>query len=105
VPYRIQYSREAEDDLAYVRRFHGATAEVAVRRAVPRFLADEPGVDRGARKRLQPNPLGAHWRLQVGDYRVIYNIEDDETVEIVRVGRKRRELLYLRGRPFDLRVD
>ena len=106
VAYRIDYTRDADADLAHTRRRDGAGAEIAIRRAIPRYLVDEPAIDRGARKALDPNPLDAGWRLQLGNYRVLYDVDEDaSTVTILRVGSKPRETLSLRGQPFPMRVD
>jgi mRNA-degrading endonuclease RelE of RelBE toxin-antitoxin system len=106
VAYRIIYTREADADLADTRRRDGAGAETAIRHAIPRYLADEPAVNRGARKALDPNPLDASWRLRLGAYRVLYDVDEDAgTVTILRVGHKPRESLYLRGQLLPMRVD
>ncbi len=80
--------------------------ESAVRKAVPRFLADQPIRGDGRRKRLDPNPLEASWRLRVGDYRVLYDVDEDaHVVRVLRVGHKPAETLYLRGQAVQMRVD
>jgi mRNA-degrading endonuclease RelE of RelBE toxin-antitoxin system len=104
--YRIEYTRDADADLDYIRRTSGAGAEAAIRRAIPRYLADEPAIDRGARKPLDLNPLDAPWRLRLGNYRALYAVDEEtNTVAVLRVGYKPRETLYLRGRRYAMRVD
>ena len=105
--YTIHYSRDAQADLVYL----GRQVEVRVRRAVERFLADQPvplADQEGQRKSLDENPLQVTYRLRVDMYRVYYNVEaatDDEAgiVRVVRVGTKPRGTVYLRGQPFDMR--
>ena len=100
--YRIEYTHEADDDLRYL----GRMVDSAVRKAVPRFLADQPMLGPGRRKKLDPNPLEAGWRLKVGDYRVLYDVhEEARVVRVLRVGYKPAETLYLRGQPIQMRVD
>jgi mRNA-degrading endonuclease RelE of RelBE toxin-antitoxin system len=99
--YTIRYERDADLDLEHL----GRTAEARVRRAVDRYLADQPVPvegQEGARQALDPNPLDATYRLHVGEYRVYYNVAGT-VVEVLRVGYKPRETLYLRGKPFPMR--
>ncbi|MGH2356257.1 MAG: type II toxin-antitoxin system RelE family toxin, partial [Chloroflexota bacterium] len=68
--------------------------------------AYQPTLLAGQRKRLDPNPLGATWRLRLGAYRVFYDVDTMEhLVKVMRVGHKPAETLYLRGKPFPMRVD
>jgi mRNA-degrading endonuclease RelE of RelBE toxin-antitoxin system len=101
--YAISYSPDAEADLSYL----GRRATVLVQEAVDRYLADAPVPvpgQEGHRKALDANPLGVAYRLRVGDYRAYYDVSQaDATVEIVRVGHKHRETVYLRGQPFPMR--
>ena len=101
--YTIRWRHTAEADL---RSFRNAAAASAIRRAVDRFLADTPTLDEGARKRLDPNPLDAGWRLRVGEYRVLYDVDEEAgVVDILPVGHKPRETLHIQGRPIVMRVD
>ena len=101
MPYRIELSAEAEADLRALPR----TQEVTARRAVERFLAHEPAAPSNARRPMAPNPLGAPWHLRLGALRVYYDIEEAAAVvRVVRVGVKPGNVLYLRGRPFEMRT-
>ncbi len=52
---------------------------------------------------MRPNALGVPWALHVGDFRVYYDIDEDEqVVRVERVGYKPGSVLFLRGKPFDL---
>jgi mRNA-degrading endonuclease RelE of RelBE toxin-antitoxin system len=99
--YTIRYERDAELDLDFL----GWQVEARVRRAIGRYLADQPVPvpgQEGARKELDENPLGAEYRLRVDEYRVYYYVEG-QTVQVLRVGHKPRETVYLRGKPFPMR--
>ena len=99
--YTIRWSHEAEGDLAFFR----AGVQSAVRKAVPVFLQHQPALDAGQRRRLEPNPLEASWRLQVGEYRVLYEVDDAaREVRILHVGHKPADTLYVRGKAVAMRV-
>ncbi len=101
--YEVRWSAQASADLAYFTK----AASALIKREVPRYLADQPVPSpgrAGQRKEMDPNPLGVQYRLQLGAYRVFYSVEEDaRRVNIVRVGHKPGETLYLRGRPFPMR--
>jgi hypothetical protein len=73
--------------------------------AVLQYLADEPDAPSGARKRLDPNPLGTAWELRLGDLRVFYAVEQAlaPLVRVERVGRKVRERVVIRGAVVEMR--
>jgi mRNA-degrading endonuclease RelE of RelBE toxin-antitoxin system len=51
-------------------------------------------------KPLRPNPV-ASWELRLGDYRVWYDVEEeDRIVNVLVVGEKKGNQFYLRGREF-----
>jgi hypothetical protein len=82
--YTIKYTTDADADL----RFEGRRTEATVRRAVPRYLADQPGVAAGKRKEMDPNPIGAPLVLRLGDLRVYYDLDEAaQIVRVLRVGR------------------
>jgi mRNA-degrading endonuclease RelE of RelBE toxin-antitoxin system len=102
MPYRIRYTPDADQDL----RNLGRPAEAFVRRAVPRYLTDQPAVRSNIRRPMAPNPLEADWELRLDELRVFYDIDEAaRSVRVLRVGRKAREVLYLRGRPYDMRFE
>src|SRR5262245_46188729 len=72
VPYRSEYSRAAQADLAELRRRDRA----AVRAEVERLLSDQPAVASTRRKRMDPNPLDVGWALRLGELRVYYDIDE-----------------------------
>jgi mRNA interferase RelE/StbE len=98
--FEVRYQREAEGDLDHL----GRKVEAMVRPGVIKSLADQPLPSVGQRKALAPNPLGAPYRLQLGDYRVYYDVDlESRMVWVLRVGYKRGETLYLRGQPVPMR--
>ena len=101
--YTISYSPDARADLSFL----GRRAKVLVQEAVNRYLADAPVPlpgQEGHRRALDANPLGVAYRLRVGDYRAYYDVHVEQArVEIVRVGHKRRETVYLQGRAVSMR--
>lgn len=87
MPYRIEYSPDAEDHL------HAMTArqQAIVLNAVDRQLAHEPTVETRNRKPMRPNPV-APWELRIGTLRVYYDVEEEPepTVYVRAVGIKER---------------
>jgi hypothetical protein len=95
-------SSAAEADLDHLSR----RDETILRSALPRFLSQDPAVPSNARKALDPNPLGVAWELRVGPMRAFYDVDvAAQTVRIERVGIKRGNELYVRGRRVDLRSE
>jgi mRNA interferase RelE/StbE len=77
IPYAITFARSAQRELEHL-------PALSVRRIVARIesLATHPR-PAGARKMVGP---GARYRLRVGDYRVIYRVDDSgHSVDIVAV--------------------
>lgn len=78
--YRVQFKRSAEKTLAKLPR------SIASRLfAAAMSLADDPR-PAGAKKLVG----STDWRIRVGDYRIVYTIEDDVlVVEVVNLGHHR----------------
>jgi mRNA-degrading endonuclease RelE of RelBE toxin-antitoxin system len=96
--FRFELTRSAEEDLSFFskseRRF--------ILQAVEVLLAFEPSLPSRNRKQLRPNEL-ARWELRVGNFRVFYDVEEEERMVMVRgVGWKDRHRLLLRGKEFQL---
>ena len=66
--------------------------------AIQSRLPHQPIVPTTAIKRLRPNPLAA-FELQVGDLRVLYNVEGNDVVLLI-VGRKVENKLIVEGEEF-----
>jgi len=87
LPYRIEYSPDAEEHL----RTLTARQQAVVLDTVDRQLTHQPMVETQNRKPMRPNPV-APWELRIGNLRVYYDVGDEpEAVVYVRaVGVKRR---------------
>jgi mRNA-degrading endonuclease RelE of RelBE toxin-antitoxin system len=87
LPYRIEYSPDAEDHL------RGLTArqQRIVLDTVDQQLMHQPTIETRNRKPMRPNPI-APWELRLGNLRVYYDVEEDpEPVVYIRaVGLKER---------------
>ncbi len=87
MPYRIEYSPDAEDHLRNLT----TRQQALVLDMVDRQLIRQPNVETRNRKPMRPNPL-APWELRIGTLRVYYDVEEDpEPVVYIRaVGVKER---------------
>ncbi|MGB7292778.1 MAG: type II toxin-antitoxin system RelE/ParE family toxin [Thermodesulfobacteriota bacterium] len=92
MPFRIEYSPEAEDHL----RLLTARQQAIVVDTVDRQLIHQPTVETRNRKPMRPNPT-APWELRIGNLRVYYDVEDEpEAVVYVRaVGVKKGNLVRI----------
>ncbi len=91
-PYQILRSRHLDRDLAGIP----AAAQTTLRAAIG-ALAIEPRPR--ASKRLQGQRRGEHFRrLRVGDYRVIYDIDDTDLVVRIILAGHRRSVYRIFGR-------
>jgi mRNA-degrading endonuclease RelE of RelBE toxin-antitoxin system len=88
LPYRIEYSPDAEDHL----RGLAARERAIVLDTVDEQLVHQPTVETRNRKPMRPNPL-APWELRIGNLRVYYDVEEDpEPVVYIRaIGVKERD--------------
>jgi mRNA-degrading endonuclease RelE of RelBE toxin-antitoxin system len=87
LPYRIEYSPEAEAHL----RFLTARQRATVLDSVDEQLLHEPTVETRNRKPMRPNPLAPR-ELRIGKLRVYYDVEEEPgaVVHIRAVGIKER---------------
>ena len=87
MPYRIEYSPEAEEHL----RFLTARQRATVLDSVDEQLTYQPTVETRNRKPMRPNPL-APWELRIGKLRGYYDVEEEPEplVQIRAVGIKDR---------------
>ena len=96
--YLIEFTEEAADDVAGLRRFD----QVRVMGAIETQLSHEPAKQTRNRKRLRPNRL-AEWALRVDNFRVFYDVGlSEQIVRIVAVGEKIGNELQIRGEKFEL---
>ena len=53
---------------------------------------------------MDPNPLGVPWVLRLDEVRVYYDIDQAaQVVRVLRVGRRIRERVFIRGVETDMR--
>jgi len=99
LPYRIVYASEIRDHL----RSLTARQRTTIFDEINQQLIHEPTVETQNCKPLRPNPL-ASWELSIGDLRVYYDVEEDpeQQVDIVAIGIKRRNRVYIAGELYDL---
>lgn len=77
--YQVNITKRAAKELAAIpETFRGAVAAAIL------ALATTPRPDGVKKLKAKKN----QWRIRVGDYRVIYSVEDGKTmvVEVIRVG-------------------
>lgn len=80
--YKIEYVDSVKEDLSTISKSH----KLQIRKAIEKKLATNP-IEFG--KPLQYSLKGLR-RLRVGDYRVIFQIEEEhKTVLIVKIGHRR----------------
>mgnify|MGYP001226891044 CR=1 FL=1 len=89
----VKFTDEAKDDFRY---FTKAQQKVILDETEEQ-LSYQPRVETKHRKELRENPI-ASYELRLGDIRVFYNIyEEDNVVDIVAIGWKEHNDLYIRG--------
>jgi mRNA-degrading endonuclease RelE of RelBE toxin-antitoxin system len=99
LPYRIEYSPEAEEHL----RVLTVRQQRTVLNLVDRQLLHQPAVETRNRKPMRPNPV-APWELRIGHLRVYYDVEEEpEPVVFIRaVGIKERNRVRIGREVIDL---
>ncbi len=99
MPYRIEYSPDAEEHL----RFLTPRQRAIVLDAVDKQLMHHAAIETRNRKPMRPNPL-APWELRIGDLRVYYDIEEaaEQVVFIRAVGVKEGNRVRIAGKVFEL---
>jgi mRNA-degrading endonuclease RelE of RelBE toxin-antitoxin system len=96
--FNLGFKPEALDELNGLRKRDRQRIVDAIETQLPN-QADRQTRNR---KRLRPNDL-ASWEMRVGDSRVFYNIDtENDVVEIVAVGVKRGNKLFIGGEEYTL---
>ena len=96
--YELEFTASALDDLGYIKK----AEQNFILDNIEASLRHESLVETRHRKPLRPNNLSA-WELRVGDFRVFYDVEKDQKVVLIKaVGFKKHNVLYIRGRRFEL---
>jgi len=96
--FNIELSDRARANL---KRFRKRDQQI-VADAMDVQLTSEPDRPTRNRKPLEENPL-APWELRVGDFRVYYDIDQEESIVVVlAIGRKIHNRLYIDGEEIEL---
>lgn len=96
--YKLEFTASALDDFGYIKK----AEQNFILDNIEASLRHESLVETRLRKPLRPNNLSA-WELRVSDFRVFYDVEEDEKVVLIKaVGYKKHNVLYIRGRRFEL---
>jgi mRNA-degrading endonuclease RelE of RelBE toxin-antitoxin system len=91
--YEIGYTSQATEDLRWFKK----REQIIILDGVDTNLRYEPTVVTRNRKPMRPNET-AEWELWLGDFRVLYNVDElVRIVEIQRVGEKRGSRLLFGG--------
>jgi mRNA-degrading endonuclease RelE of RelBE toxin-antitoxin system len=99
LPYKIEYSPEAENHLQALT----ARQRTIVLDNVDKQLQYQPTVRTKNRKPMRPNLL-APWELRIGNLRVYYSVEEipEPGVYIYAVGIKRHNQVWIGNEVIDL---
>jgi mRNA-degrading endonuclease RelE of RelBE toxin-antitoxin system len=102
-PYTLAFASAVTEHLRAV----GAKYRPLIRKNIGEHLRYEPGLETANRKPLrQPALFGATWEIRFGPnnrFRVLYEInEEARLVQILAIGEKRRERLFIGGKEVQL---
>jgi mRNA-degrading endonuclease RelE of RelBE toxin-antitoxin system len=102
-PYTLTFASEVTKHLQAIDAKYHAT----IREKIGEQLRFEPGAETRNRKPLrQPAPFGATWEIRFGPdnrFRVLYDIhEEARIVQIMAIGEKKRERLFIGGEEVQL---
>jgi len=99
VEYAIRFAESAEEHLQWLT----ARQQTILLDAIEIQLRHEPFKETRNRKPLRPN-LIASWELRVGNLRVLYEIDEEETgtVNVTAIGIKNGNRLLIAGEEIDL---
>lgn len=96
--YEIEYTAQALDDLASLRKF----GQKQVMDEIDAQLKHEPNVETRNRKRLRPNDV-AQWELRIGKFRVFYDVREEvKIVKVEAIGHKEGNKLFIHGEEYEL---
>jgi mRNA-degrading endonuclease RelE of RelBE toxin-antitoxin system len=102
-PYSLVFASVVAQHLRAIEaRYHAL-----IREKIGEQLRFEPGVETTNRKPLrQPAPFTAAWEIRFGPdnrFRVLYDIDEEtHTVQILAIGEKQRERLFIGGKEVQL---
>ncbi len=92
--YSIEYTPKAAQDLKWFKK----REQKIILDGIDENLCYEPTIETRNRKHMRSNDV-AEWELRLGDFRILYNVDEIvRIVEIQRVGEKRGNRFFVRGR-------
>ena len=94
--FEVKFVPSADGDLDY----YEARKQKIILNAIFEFLGVDANVETKRRKQLRPNPV-APWELRIGDYRVFYEVREEEIVRVLAIGHKEHNELFIRGKRVD----
>jgi mRNA-degrading endonuclease RelE of RelBE toxin-antitoxin system len=103
VVYSLIYDPQVRDHVAKIEKKYRSL----IRKEIERQLRHEPEVETRNRKPLlRPSSLGSAWELRIGPenrFRIFYKADPELlTVNILAIGVKIKERLYIGGKEFEL---
>ncbi len=78
--FEVVYQPEAVAELNELRAFH----RVWVLEAIAKNLTEAPAMARGKKKQVDLGGGDFIWQLRVGDYRVFYDVVEEQRLVVVR---------------------
>ncbi len=95
--FEVKFVPSADGDLDYYK----AREQKIILNAIFEFLGVDANAETKRRKQLRPNPV-APWELRIGDYRVFYEVREEELVRVLAIGHKEHNELFIRGQRVDI---
>ena len=94
--YQVSLTESVQEDIAF---FEADDQRIIVAGIVSHLNVDAE-VSGRKRKQLRPNPV-APWELRIDTFRVFYSVDGDQ-VEVMAVGHKEHDDLFIRGQKVEL---
>ena len=95
--FEVKFVPSADGDLDY----YEAREQKIILNAIFEFLGVDANVETKRRKQLRANPV-APWELRIGDYRVFYEVREEEILRVLAIGHKEHNELFIRGKRVDI---
>ena len=76
--FEVKFVPSADGDLVY----YEAREQTIILNAIVEFLGVDANVESKRRKQLRSNPV-APWELRIGDYRVFYEVREEEILRVL----------------------
>lgn len=95
--FSTQLTASAIEDLDYFRK----NERRVISEGIDLFLTQDANIETKRRRQLRPNQI-SKWELRIDDYRIFYDIEENEVVKVVAVGHKSHNDLLIRGAKVEL---